>query len=74
MVIFVRNLLLLQAEIEIGDGLPDIRLTGQCIEALKKAGFDVSIIHLFSPIQFFPYLTYQITVTAFYWLSISKLP
>ncbi|EEF44601.1 cycloartenol-C-24-methyltransferase isoform X1 [Ricinus communis] len=31
----------IKAEIEIGDGLPDIRLTGQCIEALKKAGFDV---------------------------------
>ncbi|KAJ6897471.1 hypothetical protein NC651_023365 [Populus alba x Populus x berolinensis] len=32
---------ILAAEIEIGDGLPDIRLTGQCIDALKKAGFEV---------------------------------
>ncbi|KAF5738384.1 Cycloartenol-C-24-methyltransferase -like protein [Tripterygium wilfordii] len=31
----------IKAEIEIGDGLPDIRLTRQCLEALKKAGFDV---------------------------------
>ncbi|CAB4298596.1 unnamed protein product [Prunus armeniaca] len=29
------------AEIEIGDGLPDIRLTGKCLEALKQAGFEV---------------------------------
>lgn len=44
-----------QAEIEIGDGLPDIRLTGQCIEALKKAGFEVScksLISLFHQILF----------------------
>lgn len=33
--------LLPQAEIEIGDGLPDIRLTGKCLEALKQAGFEV---------------------------------
>uniref|UniRef100_A0A7N2N0A6 sterol 24-C-methyltransferase n=1 Tax=Quercus lobata TaxID=97700 RepID=A0A7N2N0A6_QUELO len=31
----------LKAEIEIGDGLPDIRLTGECLEALKQAGFEV---------------------------------
>ncbi|KAJ8747046.1 hypothetical protein K2173_011392 [Erythroxylum novogranatense] len=31
----------IKAEIEIGDGLPNIRSTGQCIEALKKAGFEV---------------------------------
>ena len=33
---------LVQAEIEIGDGLPDIRSTEQCIDALKKASFEVS--------------------------------
>lgn len=33
---------IMQAEIEIGDGLPDIRLTGKCLEALKQAGFEVS--------------------------------
>jgi sterol 24-C-methyltransferase len=32
-----------QGEIEIGDGLPDIRLTTKCLEALKQAGFEVSI-------------------------------
>ncbi|CAJ1934217.1 unnamed protein product [Sphenostylis stenocarpa] len=31
----------LKAQIEIGDGLPDIRLTTQCAEALKQAGFEV---------------------------------
>ncbi|WRX11350.1 Methyltransferase type 11 - like 7 [Theobroma cacao] len=31
----------IKAEIEIGDGLPDIRLTRQCLEALKQAGFEV---------------------------------
>ncbi|GKV34846.1 hypothetical protein SLEP1_g43188 [Rubroshorea leprosula] len=31
----------IKAEIEIGDGLPDVRLTGQCLEALKRAGFEV---------------------------------
>jgi hypothetical protein len=34
---------LVQAEIEIGDGLPDIRLTTKCLEALKQAGFEVNI-------------------------------
>ncbi|KAJ4711594.1 Methyltransferase [Melia azedarach] len=29
------------AEIEIGDGLPDIRFTKQCLEALKQVGFEV---------------------------------
>ncbi|PON57538.1 Sterol methyltransferase [Trema orientale] len=29
------------AEIEIGDGLPDIRSTSKCLEALKQAGFEV---------------------------------
>lgn len=36
---------LFQAEIEIGNGLPDTRLTGQCIEALKQAGFEVSCFY-----------------------------
>ncbi|KAE8696910.1 Cycloartenol-C-24-methyltransferase 1 [Hibiscus syriacus] len=31
----------IKAEIEIGDGLPDIRLTKKCLEALKQAGFEV---------------------------------
>ncbi|XP_029127242.1 cycloartenol-C-24-methyltransferase isoform X2 [Cajanus cajan] len=31
----------IKAEIEIGDGLPDIRLTSKCAEALNQAGFEV---------------------------------
>ncbi|KAH9302959.1 hypothetical protein KI387_014542, partial [Taxus chinensis] len=30
-----------KAEIELGNGLPDIRTTSQCLEALKSAGFEV---------------------------------
>ncbi|KAM0937630.1 putative sterol 24-C-methyltransferase [Dioscorea sansibarensis] len=31
----------IKAEIELGNGLPDIRSTNQCLEALKLAGFEV---------------------------------
>ncbi|KAL6981160.1 Cycloartenol-C-24-methyltransferase [Sarracenia purpurea var. burkii] len=31
----------IKAEIELGNGLPDVRVTGQCLEALKQAGFEV---------------------------------
>ncbi|XWS35539.1 hypothetical protein CRYUN_Cryun20dG0005600 [Craigia yunnanensis] len=41
----------IKAEIEIGDGLPDIRLTRQCLEALKQAGFEVN--SYFSLLPFF---------------------
>ncbi|XP_031262839.1 isoleucine--tRNA ligase, cytoplasmic-like isoform X2 [Pistacia vera] len=34
----------IKAEIEIGDGLPDIRYTRQCLEALKQAGFELMAI------------------------------
>jgi hypothetical protein len=30
-----------KAEIELGDGLPDIRTTRQCVQAMKDAGFEV---------------------------------
>lgn len=30
-------------EIEFGNALPDIRITTQCLEAVKRAGFDVNI-------------------------------
>lgn len=33
-----------QREVELGNGLPDIRSMGQCIEALKQAGFEVSFL------------------------------
>ncbi|MCO5570152.1 hypothetical protein L7F22_023869 [Adiantum nelumboides] len=31
----------IKAEIELGNGLPDVRTTSQCLEALKAAGFEV---------------------------------
>ncbi|KAI8545860.1 hypothetical protein RHMOL_Rhmol07G0070300 [Rhododendron molle] len=31
----------IKAEIELGNGLPDIRVTGQCLDAVKQAGFEV---------------------------------
>ncbi|EHA8589236.1 putative Cycloartenol-C-24-methyltransferase [Cocos nucifera] len=31
----------IKADIELGSGLPDTRTTGQCLEALKLAGFEV---------------------------------
>ncbi|KAL8500834.1 hypothetical protein ACS0TY_020426 [Phlomoides rotata] len=31
----------IKAEIELGNGLPDIRLEKQCLEALKQAGFEI---------------------------------
>lgn len=36
------HLTLKQGEVELGNGLPDIRSVGQCLEALKLAGFEVS--------------------------------
>ncbi|CAH1423856.1 unnamed protein product [Lactuca virosa] len=36
-----RDHLKIKAEIELGDGLPDIRSTRQCLAALKEAGFEV---------------------------------
>ncbi|PWZ23065.1 Cycloartenol-C-24-methyltransferase 1 [Zea mays] len=30
-----------KAEVELGDGLPDIRTTRQCVQAMKDAGFEV---------------------------------
>ncbi|TVU44489.1 hypothetical protein EJB05_03932 [Eragrostis curvula] len=34
--------LAIKAEIELGDGLPDIRTTRQCVQAMKDAGFEVT--------------------------------
>lgn len=34
----------IKAEIELGDGLPDIRSTRQCIQAMKDAGFEVMLV------------------------------
>ena len=32
-----------KAEIELGNGLTDIRTTAQCVQAVKDAGFEVTI-------------------------------
>ncbi|CAA0812208.1 Cycloartenol-C-24-methyltransferase [Striga hermonthica] len=34
----------IKAEIKLGNGLPDIRLTHQCLDALKKTGFEVIVL------------------------------
>lgn len=57
----------MQSNIELGDGLPDIRLTTQCLEALKQAGFEVSIKLLsFVPLYvFFPSKCLKEILTAY---------
>lgn len=50
--VFDVNFLTAQAEIELGNGLPDIRLTKQCLEALKQAGFEVGIKIMAKPLFF----------------------
>lgn len=35
----------MQEEIELGNGLPDIRSTKQVLEALRTAGFEVQFLH-----------------------------
>lgn len=40
--LWIVQILRMQAEIELGNGLPDVRLTRQCLEALEQAGFEVS--------------------------------
>lgn len=35
----------MQEEIELGNGLPDIRSTKQVLEALRTAGFEVRFLH-----------------------------
>lgn len=36
---------IIQADMEIGDDLLDIRTTGKCLEALKLAGFGVTVTY-----------------------------
>lgn len=45
----------IKAEIEIGNGLPDIRLTRQIIEALERAGFEVIWEKDLSPDSYIPW-------------------
>ncbi|XP_050211056.1 cycloartenol-C-24-methyltransferase [Mercurialis annua] len=66
----------IKAEIEIGDGLPDIRVTGQCIEALKKAGFNViwsSDLAVSSPVPWYlPLNASHFSLTGFRLTPIGK--
>lgn len=41
----------IKAEIESSDGLPEIRSTRQCIQALKGAGFEVGIVRFISTVD-----------------------
>jgi len=38
----------IKAEIELGSGLPDIRSTRQCIQAMKDAGFEVLSLYQYT--------------------------
>ncbi|KAH1219736.1 Cycloartenol-C-24-methyltransferase [Glycine max] len=59
----------IKAEIEIGDGLPDIRLTTKCAEALKQAGFELiweKDLAIESPVPwYFPLDTSRFSLTSF---------
>ncbi|KAJ6843913.1 cycloartenol-C-24-methyltransferase 1 isoform X1 [Iris pallida] len=59
----------LKAEIELGNGLPDVRSTNQCLEALKLAGFEVLFekdLALDSPVPWYqPLDTSTFSVTSF---------
>uniref|UniRef100_A0A7N0UF34 SAM-dependent methyltransferase Erg6/SMT-type domain-containing protein n=1 Tax=Kalanchoe fedtschenkoi TaxID=63787 RepID=A0A7N0UF34_KALFE len=58
----------IKKEIEIGDGLPDIRSTHQCIEALKHAGFEViwdKDVTIGAPVPWYSPLTSQFSLSSF---------
>nr|XP_009394726.1 PREDICTED: cycloartenol-C-24-methyltransferase 1 isoform X2 [Musa acuminata subsp. malaccensis] len=58
-----------KAEIELGNGLPDIRTTKQCLDALKLAGFEViseKDLAADSPVSWYlPLDTSQFSITSF---------
>ncbi|KAL3622540.1 Cycloartenol-C-24-methyltransferase 1 [Castilleja foliolosa] len=66
----------IKAEIELGNGLPDIRLTHQCIDALKKAGFEViweKDLAKDSPIPWYlPMDTSQLSLSSFRLTAIGR--
>lgn len=52
-----------QGEVELGNGLPDIRSMGQCLEALKVAGFEVSsMVMVVSLFHISPCLNFKIQI------------
>ncbi|XP_065001643.1 cycloartenol-C-24-methyltransferase 1-like isoform X1 [Musa acuminata AAA Group] len=58
-----------KAKIELGNGLPDIRTTKQCLDALKLAGFEViseKDLAVDSPVSWYlPLDTSQFSITSF---------
>lgn len=66
----------IKAEIELGDGLPDIRLTTQCLEALKLAGFEViweKDLAKDSPVSWYlPLDTTRLSFTSFRLTSVGR--
>uniref|UniRef100_A0A7N0UCM1 Methyltransferase n=1 Tax=Kalanchoe fedtschenkoi TaxID=63787 RepID=A0A7N0UCM1_KALFE len=58
----------IKKEIEIGDGLPDIRSTHQCLEALKHAGFEViwdKDLTIGAPVPWYSPLESQFSLASF---------
>ncbi|XP_057836621.1 cycloartenol-C-24-methyltransferase [Cryptomeria japonica] len=66
----------IKAEIELGDGLPDIRTTSQCLEALKYAGFEVLFeedLALSSPVPWYlPLDTSHFSLSSFRLTSLGR--
>ncbi|XP_010923409.2 cycloartenol-C-24-methyltransferase 1 [Elaeis guineensis] len=66
-----------KAEIELGNGLPDIRTTSQCLEALRLAGFEVEWekdLALDSPVPWYlPLDTRHFSITSFRLTAFGRL-
>uniref|UniRef100_A0A1D1Z1J8 Methyltransferase n=1 Tax=Anthurium amnicola TaxID=1678845 RepID=A0A1D1Z1J8_9ARAE len=66
-----------KAEIELGNGLPDIRSTAQCLEALKLAGFEViweKDLAVDSPVSWYlPLDTSHFSITSFRLTAVGRL-
>ncbi|KAK7263902.1 hypothetical protein RJT34_31501 [Clitoria ternatea] len=67
----------IKAEIEIGDGLPDIRSTTKCLEALQQAGFEIiweKDLAVGSPVPwYFPLDTSTVSLSSFRLTSVGRL-
>lgn len=66
----------IKAEIELGNGLPDIRRTHQCLEALKQAGFEIvweKDLALDSPVPWYlPMDTSHFSLSSFRLTSVGR--
>lgn len=67
----------IKAEIELGNGLPDVRTTNQCLEALKAAGFEVLMeedLAKSSPLPWYlPLDTTRVSITSFRLTKMGRL-